>query len=68
MLRFVLVTLRAAYPVNMSCKLQFRISARFEVSKNSIFNNSSRNAQMVCFVLVTLIAAKPADLTSMQRF
>ena len=27
MLRFVLVTLRAAYPANVSCKLQFQISA-----------------------------------------
>ena len=33
MLRFVLVTLRAAYPANMSCKLQFQISASLKSPK-----------------------------------
>ena len=33
MLRFVLVTLRAAYPANMSCKLQFQISASLRSAK-----------------------------------
>ena len=33
MLRFVSVTLRAAYPANMSCKLQFQISASLRSAK-----------------------------------
>ena len=109
MLRFVLVTLRAAYPANMCCKLQFQISAslrsakirflttrpvrqssnwvfcvsyatsrqtcrfelnaamldfdRFQVSKNTIFEDLSRRPQMVRLLLVTSRAAFSANLS-----
>ena len=68
MLRFVLVTLRAAYPANMSCKVQFQISASLMSAKIRFLTTRPAKAQMVCFVLVTLRASKPADLSSMQRF
>ena len=41
---------------------------RFEVRRNLIFHNSSRGPQMVRFVLVTLKAALPANLSSIRRF
>ena len=41
---------------------------RFEVSKNPIFHKSSRRPQLVRFVLVTLRAALPANLSSIRRF
>ena len=41
---------------------------RFEVSKNPIFHNSSRRVQMVRFVLVSLKAVKPANLSSIRPF
>ena len=39
----------------------------FEVSINPIFHKSSRKPQMVRFVLVTLKAALPANLSSIRR-
>ena len=41
---------------------------RFEVTKNPLFHKSSRRLQIVRFVLVSLRAAKLANLSSIRPF
>ena len=67
-MRFVLVTLREA--LTSKCErntaiLDFDI---FELRKNPNFHNSSRKPQILRFVFVTLIAALPANFSSIRRF
>ena len=53
MVRFVLVTLEAAYPANLSPITSILDFDRFEGTKKSIFHQSSRRPQIVRFELVT---------------
>ena len=55
----------------LTCKFEPNMAIldfdRFKASKNPIFHNSSRRAQMMRFVLLTLREAWPANLTSIRR-
>ena len=57
---------------SVSCKFELNTEILdfdwFEVCKNPIFHNSSRQPQMLRFVLVTLKAALPANLSLIGRF
>ena len=57
---------------SLGCKIELNTAIldfdQFEVTKNPIFHNSSRRSEMMRFVLVTLRAASPANLSSLRRF
>ena len=52
MLPFVLVTLRAAYPANMSCKLQLHILADMRLVKIRFFTTGPGDAKwrVLCYL------------------
>ena len=68
MVCFVLVTLRAGYPANLSTIRRFKILTDLRSAKIRFFTTLSRKRQMVRFVLVTLKAALAAILSSIRRF
>ena len=55
---------------SLTCKFELNAAildfGRFEVSKNPIFHKSSWRPEMVLFVLVTVKAALPANLSSIR--
>ena len=68
MVRFVLVTLKAAFPSNLSSIRRIQILTDLRSAKLRFFTTRPGELKMVRFVLVTLTAAKPANLSLKKRF